>query len=178
MITDLAERISDLLQSLRTASARMIVLRALLLLACLGAIVLVGPLAAVFRVVLVVLALLAVVVPDSPAPAALMIGVLALSLVTGHHPWPVTAGLTASFASIHLLATLASRGPLQADPRPGSLAAGAWAGWLGWSLGGIGLVVVVALTPDAVGRAPAWVTTASIVLVLAVLGVLAQARRG
>jgi len=177
MISDIAERISDVLQSLRTASARMLVLRALLLMACLGAIALVGPLAAVFRYLLVALAVLAVIVPDSPAPAAVMLGVIVLWLITGHHPWPLTAALAASLAIVHLLATLASQGPIQADVRPGALAARAWAGWLGWSLAAAGLVVVIALTPDAVGRGPAWVTAASIVLVLAVLGVLALARR-
>lgn len=178
MISDLAERMSDVLQGLRTASARMLVLRTLLLLACLAAITLVGPLAAVFRIVLIALTVLAVVVPDSPAPAAVMIGVLLLWLVIGPHAWPVTAALAASLALVHALAALASRGPLQADVRPGGLAAGSWALWLAWSAAAIGLVLVVTLTPDAVGRGAAWVIAASIALVLAALGVLADARRG
>ena len=178
MITDLAERISDVLQSLRTASARMLVLRALLLLACLAAIALVGPVAAIFRFVLLALAVLAVIVPDSPAPAAVMIGVLMFWLVTWHHPWQATAALTVTLALVHLIATLASAGPLQADLRPAALGARHWSAWLAWSAAAIALVLVVSLGPDAVPRGPAWVITASIVLVLAVLAVLAQARRG
>ena len=177
MISDLAERLSDLLQALRTATATMIVLRLLLLAACLTAITLDGPLAEVFRIVLLVLALIATVAPDSVAPGALMIGVLAFWLVTGHHPWPATVGLAASLAMIHLIATLAGRGPVQAQMRPSGLAARQWIAWLGLSAAASLLVVAVALVPDAAFRGPFWVVTASIAVVLAVLGVLAGAGR-
>ncbi len=177
MISDIAERISDLLQALRTAAAAMIVLRVLLLAACLAAIALDGPLAEVFRIVLVGLAVVAAIVPDSVAPGAVMIGVLLFWAVTGHHPWPAAVGLTGAFAVIHLLATLAARGPVQADLRPSGLASRHWLGWLGASAGAVVLVGAVALAPDILPRGPWWVVTASITLVLAVLGVLARAAR-
>ena len=177
MISDVAERLSDLLQTLRTATAAMIVLRALLLTACLVAIALDGPLAQFFRIVLVVLALVAAIVPDSAAPGALMIGVLLFWLVMGHHPWLVSAALAAALAMIHLFATLAARGPVQAEVRPSGLAAGQWAAWLAVSAGATIVVGAVSLVPDAVPRGPWWVVSASIALVLAVLAVLALARR-
>lgn len=177
MIQDAGEWIGNVLRSLRAASAGMLVLRALLAAACLGAIALVGPVPSFWRGLLVVLGVLAVAVPDSGLVAGFLVVLLAVWLATGHRCVGVVVALTACVALVHLLSVLCARGPLQAVVTPRSLGVRSWLVWLGGSAVGCALVLGVGALPASIlPRGAAWIVLAALLLAAGVLGVLTDAK--
>lgn len=130
------------LRLLRAGTPVMVLLRVVMALGCACCLACCDS-ATAWTWILALVALAAVAMPDTMAPALFLGGTLVLWLALHRHPWQVALLLAASMALVHWSAIMCSRGPLQARVHRSAFAARPWLAWLGCSVLAVLLVLAV-----------------------------------